>query len=714
MNYRNVTKFSASNFTLALSLAALLTACGSEQQTTPATTGPTTTTPPPVTDTAAPTATILYPWVNSRTDTELISVEGIANDDSKIEEVKVNGIQATLTLVQGKKQVSWQAKVPKAGRLVVETRDVHGNINTEASTAKVISGVPPLTFTIDDENKRIIGHDFELNKRRIIDLVTNEQKTLSLDDGLSFITRDAFSVKENRLFRAALVNNKLNLSSSDLDSGLSSIVHIEPLPALDDNSHFYSIPVIEVSESENALYILINRDMRDLGTRSQIVKFDLSSRALTTVIDGQTQSGKSIITRIMTPTEKGLLIVNQTYRGNYQYHNEGLFNLALDGSDMSQVPYSGQRLPELMTVDKGNNFAYLTGYDGIHRYNISTGELTALPADPGKGALRFGQLRVSDINPLNDALLVSDSDLEMIISVDPQSGKRSKFMHNGIGEGRTIVYPFNFTIDNKNNIAYLADDGGNGEEVIIAVDLNTGNRRAVGDINSEQNLFLKGIMADPDSNALYVIIEGKIVKIDLATERSEELSSNEAGTGPTIGVLSGAVLDRGNNRILVTEPTKHAVMAVDLATGNRSVLSSEKFGIGSGPSLGSASDIAIDTQNNIAYVSSTGPDQLYTVNLATGERNLALDTCLDSQGNNLLNKESGNFHNIFFDESSRELLMTAQKLLVYNPDNKFCKVTNISEALDIAKTSNNQILATAQSRLLQLNLATDESVVISK
>ena len=77
-------------------------------------------------------------------------------------------------------------------------------------------------------------------------------------------------------------------------------------------------------------------------------------------------------------------------------------------------------------------------------------------------------------------------------------------------------------------------------------------------------------------------------------------------------------MDAANSRALVVEYGLNALFAVDLATGNRSIISNATTGTGT--NFASPSDVALDATNGRALVVDFSLNALVAVDLASGER----------------------------------------------------------------------------------------------
>lgn len=87
-----------------------------------------------------------------------------------------------------------------------------------------------------------------------------------------------------------------------------------------------------------------------------------------------------------------------------------------------------------------------------------------------------------------------------------------------------------------------------------------------------------------------------VVSVDLATGDRSIVSDASNGSGPNLDSPYDLALDSGNNRILLTDIDLNAVVSVDLATGDRSIVSDDM--VGSGPNLSFPRGLALDSGNN--------------------------------------------------------------------------------------------------------------------
>jgi hypothetical protein len=227
-------------------------------------------------------------------------------------------------------------------------------------------------------------------------------------------------------------------------------------------------------------------------------------------------------------------------------------------------------------------------------------------------------------------VLTADGERDAIVALRASDGYATIFSDASHGTGPSGGF-FVVAVDSTNNRAIAL---GGGE--ILYVDLTTGNRTVVPtDPFTPDTTFLAGITCNNPCTRLYSTAyagppnEVAVFSVDLITGVRTVISggSFHLGSGPSLRSPTGLVLDTSQvaPRLLVTDTTMNAVMAVDVASGSRSVLSSAlaPFTGGTGPAIDQPYGLTLDAANIRALVTNnvTGaPNQVVAVSLASGNR----------------------------------------------------------------------------------------------
>ena len=172
---------------------------------------------------------------------------------------------------------------------------------------------------------------------------------------------------------------------------------------------------------------------------------------------------------------------------------------------------------------------------------------------------------------------------------------------------------------------YVLEDSGVSADRLFEVDLATGARNLVFHSGDEFGSAIQGankISHDVlDNRILIADMGGLAVKaIDLTDGSVTTLSDNMTGTGPAFQSLWDMVIDSANNQALVADATARALIAVDLATGNRRIVS-DNDSVGSGNTMSSPTILTLDAANSVPYIySGASREAILAVDLATGDR----------------------------------------------------------------------------------------------
>jgi hypothetical protein len=202
------------------------------------------------------------------------------------------------------------------------------------------------------------------------------------------------------------------------------------------------------------------------------------------------------------------------------------------------------------------------------------------------------------------------------------------------GTGPALDQPVSMALDSLNNRLLLVDLT---PDAVISVDLATADRTTVSSATVGTGPALgypSGIDLDATNGRVLVADPGfggglsALVAVDLGTGDRTILSGSGVGTGPQFGDPWDVALDSTNNRAIVADRLEVAVLLVDLATGDRTVLSDATTG--SGPSFSDPYSVALDASRNRVIVADFGLDALLAVDLASGARSVLSDAATGS------------------------------------------------------------------------------------
>ena len=123
------------------------------------------------------------------------------------------------------------------------------------------------------------------------------------------------------------------------------------------------------------------------------------------------------------------------------------------------------------------------------------------------------------------------------------------------------------------------------------------------------------LVANNDAFTLY--------DVDLATGDRTIISDSVTGSGPLIAKNGGVELDTNSNRALAIHRVPNAALyGVNLTTGDRTLISGDGTSAGSGTQFSQIEAVQFDAANNRVLIIDSGLNAIFGVNLATGARTI--------------------------------------------------------------------------------------------
>ena len=243
-------------------------------------------------------------------------------------------------------------------------------------------------------------------------------------------------------------------------------------------------------------------------------------------------------------------------------------------------------------------------------------------------------------------------------------------------------------------------------ERLFEIDLTTGDRRVIGDINQPFNYLARGLALDEAGRRVFVSFRHRILEVDLDTEEVSEVAHVDSSVLEDIG---GLLFDASNNRLLTGDAINDGIYAVSLDSGAVEVVSRDGDK-GGGSTFGTLVSITESESGTDIYAAGQASGTLFRVNLETGDRQ-ALSTNCDLG-------ESPNFQGLMqirYNAAANELLILGDALYSFNPDTGQCDTLPRSTLLlEVQPASAQQLLAVTFGTLLQYDRDTGEVVVVSK
>ncbi|WP_108126556.1 hypothetical protein [Saccharospirillum mangrovi] len=267
------------------------------------------------------------------------------------------------------------------------------------------------------------------------------------------------------------------------------------------------------------------------------------------------------------------------------------------------------------------------------------------------------------LDSVNDRILVLDQARKTLVEVDPHTGRRSLISgpHTPHG-GNPFDEPSAFTLDLANNRALVLDKT---RRTLLTVDLTTGKRELLSDntTSNSSNAFSgpAAIVLDDRTGLAQpraLVLDSssrRLLAVDLNTgERTVVSANNAANNGENpFNSPSDMVLDAANDRVLVIDKNLKKILAVALDTGKRTVLASY-----TDDELGpnhTSPKIALDSNTNRVWAIAGDIRKLLAVDLHSGEHIRLLD------------RTGASDSNVFAQTNGLAFDATNQRILVASP-----------------------------------------------
>lgn len=626
-----------------------------------------------------PEARIDFPLPSALTDAETIRVRGSASDPDGVAAVRVNGVRASTV----DEFATWWAEVPlevAVNEIVVATVDALGNEDPRAAATKVRRDAALLngagSLALDPHGRRAFVLDSERHPTNIwlprvmaVELETGDVSIVSSAE----VGNGPFPHPPEKV---SPVLGELEYDSGGnrlltIHGDVGELFAIDPLtgdrmivsgPTVGSGPTLVDALLLVVMEPARRAVVL-----RGSGTVKRLIEVDLitGERKLLK----QFQSGGSYW------TTRGLARLPDTDLLMYGADDKLLAVSISPGSVLTvSWPELGLDRPwkslACVALDgRGRAWVGTNPYPGfdddwkprVFAVDLETGHYDTVLRRPLGGLPAYMDV---DLDPRGERLYVADGLNAAVLSMDLADGQTRVVARSAIGHGDTLGIHggIGLALGREGSLYCVDRERGS----VHAVDLDSGERRPITstDLGSGPELQLPidlAIDASSTEERLVVFDRGLagLVAVDLENGDRSMISGPTVGTGPKfephpylsdlgpwVACLDDRafVLDFGGTSFL-----EDRLIEVDLATGNRKVLSVS--GTGTGPMLIYSTDMTLDVQGHRVVVSGiAGGGDLVAVDLDTGQRSLLSGSSL-GQGPAL-----GHVRNLVWDEIGHRVL----------------------------------------------------------
>ena len=534
----------------------------------------------------------------------------------------------------------------------------------------------PKNMEYDAANERVLVSDSAL-----IGVDVNTGVRSKIDDSQGAIYSLGFDAANNHAYA---VKRGQSLVKFDITNSTSEVISDSNIATDISDTEFGDTQGIELNLAAGVAYVTD-------WSASSVIEVNLATGARTTIADNSTADAHNTF---ISPIALVLDDANNRYLVLDSGRGSVIEVDSLNGTrrviSSAQVPnrVNAFRKPKDMALDVANNRVLVLDSDlaSIVAVDLDTGARTIMGTITGTFARQYYRFDLDSVN--SRVLLVNRYDglVEMnfagatntiidkdfrdivfnslnghafVLEADSGSGQVLEIVDVDLAAAKTVIVPtgvtpdntlsldnpFDIEINSAANVAYVSDVD---RAAIITLDLDTGartllsnNTRSVAASDIEF-VTVKGIVLDAANNRLLVTDSSQkaIIAVALDTGARTLISDNTIEVGSSTFDLSSPRyigLDAANNRALVLDGAN--LVAISLVNGARTILSNAS--IASDIELSSQSDLTIDVAGNRALVADLNRDSVIAVDLDTGVRTVLVDSSTPAEGTNGFQKPLG-------------------------------------------------------------------------
>lgn len=597
----------------------------------------------------------------------------------------------------------------------VEVVDADGNPVVPETVHYVERRSVPWNFGFDPVNRRLAGME-ELD---VVDisLATDEQSRY--ESVMAYLPVDYCHNRSlDEFIYISLVYEEEDLTpqyafrrfplSSD---ALPSLLHIQPVPG-------DGVQEVDLLCDSEHLYLAVNHEVfSDNGKPySAVYSLTLSEEPeWKTLYQGQpwSEGGQAFSSVVLAGGD--LLVYSERDGGNYE--QDGVYRLALDSGELFRVVEGYQQSLAMLAQGSDLNEIYAVSFSGVDVIDPRTNERHRISdSKENHEHLDFSQYVSAALDESENRLLVGDSDLDMVLSVDLETGERSVVLSRGRGEGARIIQPSDALFDEREQVAYVLDGGSNTNEKLLRVDLESGDRAVLATLSSDGfNAPTGGMARDLEQRVLYAVSGNALYKIDESDGKTTMLTAEEE-----LGNLQGVAFDAEAGYLFLTSPLYPessdspgggALISVDVFSPDYSAtIVSKANERGDGAGLHTVNAVVLSPDGTIAYVMDQYLGTVFEVDLETGDREEMNIGCSDrAVGSN----ES--FQGMALGENGESLLLIWDGITVVDRETGEClDHINDMDALDVVPGPGGSLFTVEQGGIFHLDPESMDKVTVSK
>ena len=478
--------------------------------------------------------------------------------------------------------------------------------------SNLFSGYEAMVFD-SNNNRLLLGNDGP--DISTVNTSTGEQTALVDTErnrsGDRFIALDDTN---NRIIIASF----RTLQSLDLNTGVISQVSSHVMPSAENL--LANVKHLSVDGATNTAYL------PDVGA-SALFSVDLATGVRSVLSDSSTPDTTNPLrqpyTALLDKANNRLLVLDRHHQAVYAVNlSTGARTVISD----STTPDATNAMddPRSLILDAANNRMLVAdiGLGALLAIDLDSGARTIISDNTTPNADNaFNRPMALALDSANNRVLVMDDGIEVMLAVDLSSGARTVFSNETISGIDSFDRISSILMDHTNNRLLAARYN---SDVIYAINLSNGVSTPINEIT---DLLLRrpGVMDMDIVNNRAVILDqsyDRLIAMDNDTGVFSVISSEQQPSSPLEFYRpKNLIVDAANNRALVIENER--VLAADLTTGERSIVSSATVPNTENAMQGSNA-IALDAGNNRAIIPTRTDDGhvILAMDLSTGARSV--------------------------------------------------------------------------------------------
>lgn len=252
----------------------------------------------------------------------------------------------------------------------------------------------------------------------------------------------------------------------------------------------------------------------------------------------------------------------------------GLVVIDLATGDRTLLPEDANLLlrdPQVVALHPDGRAVVMNSADDIcMSVDLETGARAVISTNADHPGPAWDDPAAMALDATGTAALVADF-TPMLVSVDLATGERVLISDNDSAPGIALESPGSLILDDPRNRVVIADAD---QETLIAVDLATGARSELQGAGAEIDdpvAIARG--ATPETAVVFDAGSGNYVLVDLVSGERTILFATDLRDGMPLSTPENLVVDGIRNVILMADYTLAGVVAIDMITGARLIVS---------------------------------------------------------------------------------------------------------------------------------------------